>query len=90
MSKITDDEFYTAVAVLCGDDAAHCDQILMGQIAAAAAAVIKHRRGIPDHELFSPTGADIARFLAGLNRKKLRKIKRLAERFEFVDEMSVQ
>jgi hypothetical protein len=90
MSKITIEEFYAAVARLCGDHAAHCDQIVMGQVAAAAAAIIKVRRGIPDHELFSPTPADIAHTLAGLNRNKLRKLKRIAEGFEFVDEMSVQ
>jgi hypothetical protein len=44
-----------------------------------AAFVIRERRGISEEEAWSPTVAEIADYLDGLDEKRLRKLKQLAE-----------
>lgn len=82
--KMTKQEFNDAVAHLRDGDQTEGMEPeryteVVGRVMVAAAAIMNHRRGIPDEKRFRVTPSEIAEFLEWIDRRQTRLLKKIAE-----------
>jgi hypothetical protein len=91
--RMTTDQFDEAVDLLQQTANPHqctaAEQDRLLRVLAAAGAVLKHRRGIPDDTEWTLPADALEEFLASLTLTQRRKLKRIAESLQAVERMAI-